>query len=249
MKKNNEFASLNYARLDKNLIIGNGRLASHLANYFSLLKIPFSQVYRKKHSQEEMAKLISENDRILIAISDREIENFVKQFYTSGKVWIHFSGALTIENVFSCHPLMSFTEKMFELTVYEQIHFTVSSWKDSQELSLNQIIPFFKNPHSYLNYKQKSLYHSLCVISGNFSVILWTEVLKEFQKMNIPATALESYLENTLNNFKELRERALTGPLQRKDLVTIKKNLNALDENKELQNIYKSFLQLKGVEL
>jgi predicted short-subunit dehydrogenase-like oxidoreductase (DUF2520 family) len=67
--------------------------------------------------------------------------------------------------------------------------------------------------------------------------------------MNVPAVALEGYLENTLNNFKELHERALTGPLQRKDLVTIQKNLNALDENKELQNIYKSFLQLKGVEL
>lgn len=249
MKKNNEFASLNYARLDKNLIIGNGRLASHLANYFSLLKIPFTQVYRKKHSQAEIEKQISENDRILIAISDREIESFVRQFYSSDKVWIHFSGALSVENVFSCHPLMSFSEKMFELPVYEKIHFVVSSWKDSQEISLNQIIPFFKNPHSYLNYKQKSLYHCLCVMSGNFSVILWTEVLKEFHKMNIPSQALEGYLENTLNNFKDLHEKALTGPLQRKDLVTINKNLNALDERKELQNIYRSFLQLKGVNL
>lgn len=249
MKKNIEFTSLNSARLDKNLIVGNGRLANHLANYFSLLKIPFSHVYRKKHSQAEIAKFIAENDRILIAISDGEIESFVRQYYQNDKVWVHFSGALNVENVFSCHPLMSFSEQLFDLTVYEKIHFVVSAWKDSSPMDLTCIIPFLKNSNSYLNYQSKSFYHSLCVIAGNFPIILWTEVLKEFQNMNIPPQGLQCYLQNNLNNFNELQERALTGPLQRKDLITIKKNLEALSEKKQLQNIYKVFLELKGVQL
>lgn len=249
MKNNNEFTSLNLARLDKNLIIGNGRLASHLAYYFSLLKIPFTQVYRKKHSSKEIKKLIHENDRIFLAIYDREIANFVNENFHHGKVWIHFSGSLNVENVFSCHPLTSFSERLYDLKVYEKIHFVLSGWGQSAPITLNQLIPFLKNPSSYLDPQHKSLYHSLCVIAGNFPIILWSEVLKEFEKLHIPAQGLELYLQNNLDNFKSLHENALTGPLQRKDMETIQKNLKALEDREVLQELYKNFLKIKGMNV
>jgi hypothetical protein len=57
-------------------------------------------------------------------------------------------------------------------------------------------------------------------------------------------------MEQIHRNVRLLGERALTGPLVRKDVDTLKKNLEALSGDSYM-NIYRAFAEahLKGVEL
>lgn len=246
MKTKNE-SSLQPARLSENLIIGNGKMAKHFAHYLNLLKIPFTQVNRKDFTTTQIQEHIQQAQRIFLAISDSALTEFVEKNYVENKVWIHFSGALTVAQGISCHPLMSFSETLYNLEEYKKIHFVISG-NLKAEVNLKEVIPFIDNAYSVIPAQMKEKYHAYCVIAGNFPIILWSHVMKEFAQWQIPEGALELYLQNNLNNFKKLKENALTGPLQRKDLLTIEKNINALGDDKEMQSIYKSFVEYKGIK-
>lgn len=242
--------SLNYSRLGRNLIIGSGKLARHFSYYLDCLRVPYSQVSRHQNSVIQIQEQIKTADRIYLAISDSALIDFIKSYFVPHKLWVHFSGALNVENAVSCHPLMSFSERLFDLETYKSIHFVISGVEGlNQNLTLKDIMPFLENSYSFISSKEKELYHSYCVIAGNFPVILWSLVIESFKNWKIPEEAFFLYLQANLDNFKLLQERALTGPLQRKDLVTIQKNLAALDGDENLQNLYKTFLKVKGVQL
>jgi predicted short-subunit dehydrogenase-like oxidoreductase (DUF2520 family) len=247
MKTKNE-NSLQLARLSENLIIGNGKMAKHFAHYLGLLKIPFIQVNRKDFTSLQIQEHIQKAQRIFLAISDSALAEFVEKNYIKNKIWIHFSGALSIANAISCHPLMSFSEALYKLEDYKKIHFVISG-NHQAEINLKEIIPFIDNPYTVISSQLKEKYHAYCVIAGNFPIILWSYVMKEFAQWQIPEEALELYLQNNLNNFKKLKENALTGPLQRKDLLTIEKNINALGDDEKMQSIYKSFVEYKGIKI
>ncbi|MCK6599296.1 MAG: DUF2520 domain-containing protein [Bdellovibrionaceae bacterium] len=243
------------------LLVGDGKLATHLKRYFHLLDIPCSQVSRSKHSTAQISEKIKKAKIILLAISDRAIESFYKEFYLTGvsygQFWVHFSGALTVHGVIACHPLMSFSTRLLTLNEYKKIHFVVSASSNRlnvfQKLNLRNIktmsglIPGLKNTASYLSDQKKSLYHAHCVMAGNFPVILWSQALKEFRKMKVPEDAFLFYLQKNLENFLSLKEMALTGPLQRKDKVTIQKNISALGKNSPGAKLYKAFVKFKGL--
>lgn len=239
----------------KNLIIGNGKMARHFSQYLSLLDVPFKNVTRRHQSESEFRNQIKNADRIFLAISDSAITPFVETFYEPNKIWIHFSGALSHPQVFGCHPLMSFSETLYPLEDYHKIHFVISNTTSSEfkigegTLKLSDLMPFLPNSFSVLPEEEKSLYHAYCVIAGNFPIILWSLVHNKFKDWNIPGSALDHYLQINLNNFKNLKNQSLTGPLQRKDLLTISKNITALNHELPMQELYKAFVKLKGIPL
>lgn len=243
------------ASLLKNLIIGNGKMARHFSHYLSLLDVPFENISRHRQSESEFKTQIKNADRIFLAISDSAIIPFVEKFYEPNKIWIHFSGALSHPQVFGCHPLMSFSETLYPLEDYHKIHFVITHTTSSQfkpegdTLKLSDLMPFLPNSFSVLSEEEKSLYHAYCVIAGNFPIILWSLVNTKFKNWNIPGSALDHYLQINLNNFKNLKDHSLTGPLQRKDLLTISKNITSLNKELPMQELYKAFVKLKGIQL
>jgi predicted short-subunit dehydrogenase-like oxidoreductase (DUF2520 family) len=93
-----------------------------------------------------------------------------------------------------------------------------------------------------MDVKKKSLYHSLCVLSGNFTTMLWQKVFQDFQdKLKLEPELLLPYMEQTFENLNLNWVDALTGPLARKDDATIEKNIHAL-EGDLYQNVYRSFV-------
>ncbi len=239
----------------KNLIIGSGKMARHFSHYLSLVKVPFVNISRQNQSEPEFRNQIKNADRIFLAISDSAISSFVETFYEPNKIWIHFSGAFSHPQVFGCHPLMSFSETLYPLEVYNKIHFVISKTTSSQisaeedKVTLSDMIPFLPNSFSVISEEDKSLYHAYCVIAGNFPIILWSLVHTKFENWKIPGSALDHYLQINLNNFKNLKNQSLTGPLQRKDLLTISKNITALNGELSIQELYKAFVKLKGIPL
>lgn len=233
-------------------LVGNGRLASQLNFYLEQKTVSFTHVARKFNSIEQIATSIQNSTHVWLAISDRAIESFYQEYFKDPDTkWVHFSGSHNSDAIFSAHPLMTFSNRLMSAQDFENVHFVVSPPLKNQSVvdtTFEQVLPFLRNSFSIISPEKKPLYHALCVIAGNFPVILWSEVLSQFKTMSLPQEALFNYLDRSLENFKHEGANALTGPLVRNDLQTIKENLIAL-EGQSLKPIYESFVKSKGIIL
>ncbi len=226
------------------LIIGNGRVARHFEHYFTLVRIPSQSWSRKQNSIEELRELFVSSDITLILISDSAIEEFIQEHsFLQTKPVVHFSGSLSTPFAFGAHPLMTFAPGRYELETYVRIPFVCEkgTW------SFSDLFPKLDNPHYEIEKSKKDLYHALCVLSGNFTTLLWQKLFSEFETLGLPHEAASLYLERTATNLNHHPEHALTGPLARKDVVTIKKNLLALKDD-PFYDVYLAFVKAVSPE-
>ncbi|HPI39472.1 MAG TPA: DUF2520 domain-containing protein [Pseudobdellovibrionaceae bacterium] len=248
------------------IIIGSGRLARHLNHYFNLLDISHHWWNRRTSTLENLDFLLNEasnqESQVYLAISDSAIYPFFEKHLKGKKIQaVHFSGLLSFPEIPSAHPLMSFGNTFFDLSVYEKIHFTISG-----VTQLSELLPGLKNPYSIISAENKAYYHSLCVLGGNFSQVLIKKMVLELEALQIPKQASELYLNQIIKNTfielehvkmipkdiqrsKESRESLLqkclpsSGPLVRKDLQTLKTHLEVLAAD-PFSSVYKSILDL-----
>ena len=218
-------------------IVGDGRMATHFAHYLELSGIPFKQ-WSRKHNSEDPSEYLQNSRAVFLLIKDDAIAGFIKSNPEIQKMNpVHFSGSLYLEEIPSIHPLMTFTKKLYSLEKYRSIPFI----HEKEKISLRDVLPELPNPVQAMDFRMKSLYHSLCVLSGNFTTMLWQKAFSDFEeKLDLDETLLIPYMEQTFENLKTDRVNALTGPLARKDRVTVERNLRAL-EGDLYQNIYRSF--------
>lgn len=239
------------------LLIGGGRLATHLKFFLpqvlgkkSSRKLkPSLRIYQwtRSNSLESLDKLVKKVDRILLAIPDSVIQDFLSDLCKrnpevwNSKVWVHFSGCLSLPGVRSAHPLMSFGPGLYDLSIYKKIHWTCEApW------SLEDCLPGIEASESSISGKEKALYHSACVMMGNLPLYWWLEAEKIFSEFKIPPQGWELYLHQVFENWHQLGAQALTGPLARGDYQTLVSHLLALQGRpvqKALAGVYESFLR------
>jgi predicted short-subunit dehydrogenase-like oxidoreductase (DUF2520 family) len=92
--------------------------------------------------------------------------------------------------------------------------------------------------------EQKIIYHLAGVFSSNLLVGLISSTYELARKLNWQEADIHQLIfpiidETLINIKKHGLESALSGPLQRGDVDTIKKHLKALKKNKRLSNIYR----------
>lgn len=222
------------------LTVGNGRLAKHFLHYFGLLKIPHWHWWRG--SPHSFHTLFQQSDKILVLISDSAIENFITEHRISLKndpIWIHCSGLISTPLAESAHPLMTFSDTMFESDVYAKIPFIT----EQERRPFPELFPELSNPHYSIPSQLKPLYHAWCVMSGNFTTLLWEQFFGIFkEKLGIPSKVAFPYLEQIVYNLIH-SSSPLTGPLVRGDTETIKKHLDALKTDPHQQQVYRAFVQ------
>ncbi len=97
------------------LIIGGGRLATHLAHYFSLLDIPYCQWTRQ--TEHPLSTLLNPIQKVLLAVWDDAIEPLAKPI--PNKTLIHFSGVLSTKLAEGAHPLFTFGPDLYDLVQYK----------------------------------------------------------------------------------------------------------------------------------
>lgn len=234
---------INYA------IVGGGRLARHFSEYFRLLEIPHTcwtrdrrsrfNTYSLPDAEQRLKKTISNANRVLLLITDKDIAALLKQYtFLHEKQLIHCSGSQGIPGVAGAHPLMTFTDSLYELDTYQKVPFMIDAGS-----KFNQLFPGLPNPHFMINAEDKARYHAMCVMAGNFSQLLWKGISDRFeQQFEFPATTLHPYLKQVAENFIQTPESALTGPLTRDDQQTITRNLNSLDGD-SLRDLYAAFVR------
>ncbi len=223
------------------LIIGNGQMATHVSYYFNFLKLPYQQWYRAKNSIQQLQSCLSHATHILILINDDAIEPFITEHLsdqTTTKL-IHFSAALKTTSAYSAHPLFSFSDATaYTLETYQSIPFIISDC--SPEFS--QLLPGLTNPHYRIEASMRQYYHTMCVLSNNFTVLLWEKFFREMtQRFAIAKKDLMPFLSKTFENIAQYPKLKLTGPLARDDQQTLKNNLKSLDQD-GFYPIFKSFM-------
>ncbi len=229
----------------KVLLVGNGRLARHLAYWNSFLKVP--NLICNLDKFENLENEIQSFDVIWLAVSDSAIDTVYREKIKPALLEVndvlipfprvvHFSGALNISELCSAHPLMSFGNELYLPEVYDNIYFAVTGAE-----KLSDLMPGFENSFVCLKPEHKPLYHALCVLTGNFPQMLWMQTQLEFKNLGFPEQAANTYINKITENFLLNGRSALTGPHVRGDQETIAKNLSALSQLPELQNIYSAF--------
>ena len=224
---------------NKYTIVGDGKVARHMMCYFNLIGIAFNQ-WQRQQSLKLLQQCVAQSDVVLLLISDDAIEPFIHQhLFLQDKTLIHFSGVLTFDKAFGCHPLMTFGQDLYDLETYQRIPFVCDEAVDFLHL-----FPQLGNKSFSISPQDKAYYHAMCVMAGNFSQMLMRETTKQLtNQLNLPTDILFPFLLQNTKNFIANPEHSATGPLQRGDCATINKHLHVLKGN-VLEEIYQSFIEL-----
>lgn len=216
------------------LIVGSGRLATHLTHYFSLFNISI-KIWNKSEPVGRLNEFLSEKPVVLLAISDDALESFFENHLSEKNLTVaHFSGAFHSDRFISCHPLMTFGEKLYEFETYKKIFFAVTGVQ-----SLQDVFPFLQNPSFVLSPKDKSLYHALCVLTAAGAQTIWSQSEELLKAIGVPEKALKPYINQIAQNYLASGTLGMTGPWVRGDEKTISSNLSALKTKSDgLHKVY-----------
>lgn len=202
----------------KIVIVGMGKLGSHLSHFFTLKNI--------KHTCFDKSSdltTLKHYNLILLAIPDDQIETF---FFNHKKedsqTWVHFSGAYYHEEIIGFHPMMSFSSVLYTLDFYQNI-----SWKIDHNFPMEQYLPIAEDKISLINQNNKAYYHALCVMAGNMPHLICQKIHQEFKKLGIKDEDIKNYIKTSFDNY--LYDRPATGPIVRNDQKTIEKNMASLN--------------------
>jgi predicted short-subunit dehydrogenase-like oxidoreductase (DUF2520 family) len=224
-------------------LIGRGRVATHMARYLEFEALPFVNWHREMLSPPEAA--LASADTILLAISDGAIRPFLADHpELRHRPVVHFSGSLVIDGAHGLHPLMTFGPDLYDLETYRSIPFI----EEKSGASFRELFPRLDNPSWPLEPDDKALYHALCVLAGNFTTLLWAKAFEDFERrLGLPPEALLPFMAQTCRNTSTTGRMALTGPLARGDMETVKRDLQAL-EGDPYARVYRAFAEIFDLE-
>jgi predicted short-subunit dehydrogenase-like oxidoreductase (DUF2520 family) len=223
------------------LLIGDGRLARHLAHYFGQLGLAHAAWSRRLEAEGHcapLASLVRPDTRALLAISDGAIEPFIEVHAELANVTrVHFSGRLTSTRAFGAHPLFSFAGTLYERELYERIPFVI----DRGAPCLTTLLPGLPNPWFHIEPEQRPRYHALCVLAGNFTTLLWRKLFYELEReLGMPREQALPYLESVQRGLAGAGA-PLSGPLSRGDRAALHSNLEAL-QGDPFEQVYRAFV-------
>lgn len=207
-----------------------------------------------------MEEVIAASDTIILSTPDGAIKKVwetIEKDNIKGKVFCHLSGSLS-SDVFSgieecgaypisIHPMFAFSDKESVYTQLKDVRFTlegdsyaVSLWKNVFAKLGNEVIEISKDV--------KPKYHAAASMLSNHVVAVLNagyHLLTECGFSDEEARSFSKML--VTNNVEHVIDTgsvaALTGPIERGDVATIKKHLEVIGE--DVENLYR----ICGLEL
>lgn len=242
-------------------IIGAGRVGTTMGRYIIAHGGKIQGFYSRtiEHAKEaaqfcntnyfkDLDSLIEVSDTLFITTSDGAIKNVwdcIAAKNVKGKVICHFSGSLSSDifsnkesaGVVACsvHPIYAFSNKFTAYQNLTEALFTVEG--DSEALDrMQELFAILPNRVVSIPTETKGKYHAAASVASNqLTGLLWMaiELLKETGITEKTAyEMLEPLVKNSVNSiFSNGCKEALTGPIERNDLETVKKHLAALENN------------------
>ena len=194
---------------------------------------------------------------VIIAVPDDALGRVASALARSGGSWagryvFHTSGLLPARvlaplaergaRIASLHPVQTFPRKDAPASVFKGITWGVEGDPAAVETA-EEIVRTLRGNVLLLSEKDKPLYHAACTLASNALIALeWTaaDVLRRAGvSEEAAAGTLFPLLHGTLQNVKSFGlEKALTGPILRGDVATVRKHLEVLGGNPGTKQIY-----------
>jgi predicted short-subunit dehydrogenase-like oxidoreductase (DUF2520 family) len=195
--------------------------------------------------------IIKEADIILITTPDSEIEKVSrdlckKNVVRKKQLFMHTSGLLTSKILkciqkqggltLSLHPAYSFSQRSFSDEILSGIWFVLEG--DSASIEAGKaIVRRLKGKSLVIEPEKKPLYHLALVFASNFLISIEDIAIEILLKCGIKKSdalkLIKPLIEVTEKNIWEKGTiKALTGPVERGDVETIKKHLALLSKHK-----------------
>ncbi len=229
----------------------NGIVCSSISSSLSAINVIGDGIPFKTISELPDANIyfITTRDDIIADMCDELIKKDI-----SNSIIVHCSGSLSSEIlikaklsggfVASIHPIKSFANLEESIRSFPGTHCAI----EGDEIAVSTIKDLFTKIGAnvfQIKKNEKYVYHAAGVIANNYMVTLHHVATQCYEKVGIDkkmATEIVSKLSlEALKNINLMHhDKALTGPIQRGDAMTIKNHTIALSYNPIIQNMYKA---------
>jgi len=222
-----------YTRRVKLGIIGNGRASWAFASTWRRIGWPITAIATRGDRVETLA---AESDLILVAVSDRAIEEVVAAIPETHAIIFHPSGALpSMRGGFSLHPLKSLppvgepSDLKDTLLVFEGAHRDIA-----QQIATKASARFAE-----ISASAKTRYHAGAVFGSNYVAAL-LDIAEELIGIDGAREDIAALARSAIDNWSAHTDtRRFTGPAARGDDAVIQRHLEILRDQPELAEIYR----------
>ncbi|XCP86134.1 Rossmann-like and DUF2520 domain-containing protein [Roseburia hominis] len=246
--------------------VGAGKVGFTLGKYFMEHHVDVSGYYSKSESAarqasdfthtryyETLEDIAASSDALFLTVPDGAIEevwNSLKRYSLTGKLICHTSGAMSsavfsgISQMgafgYSIHPLFAVSSKQNSYKEISQAYFTI----EGDEEYLGFWKSFFQelgNPVRVIGADDKVRYHGAAVFVSNLVTGLYEAGVSLLESCGFDRESGEAalgplFVNNAQNVAAKGTAAALTGPVERGDVSTVTKHLEAFSE--EEREIY-----------
>lgn len=239
--------------LGKYLAINNQQVAGYYSE-FNEDAVKAAEFTQTNH-YSDLKELIEDSDVLFLTVTDSQIENVWNQLklcHIKNKIVCHCSGALSSEVFsgiakqkcfgYSIHPLFAVSGKYESYKELSSSYFTIEGSPEKLD-TMRKVFTDMGNNVCVIKKEDKVKYHAAAAMASNLvvGVINASEnLLKECGFDNKSAhEALSSIIRGNVEHIiNDGTIQALTGPIERNDVTTVKKHLLTLEGNNK--EIYKA---------
>ena len=248
-------------------LIGAGKVGTGL--HQALIKAGYAAELIGKNKHDQL-RAVNQSDVVLITVQDAHIEQVCHQISESIKpntLVAHCSGAVSNTALISAsqaggmigsaHPLNSFPSKGAAKNIFTNPHHNTYCFISGCDQTLEVLTALFSNIGfnvAVLNDEAKVAYHTACVFVCNYLTSLAELSLQMAEMAGLDRAefwqATQPLVQTTLANISANgTNQALSGPIARGDVNTIKEHLAQLQTGPDLANNAYRVLGLQALEL
>ncbi len=241
--------------------IGAGKVGFSLGKYFLLNEYEISGYFNRNIKEalnaakftnslcfKNINEIVDKSDILFITVSDSVISNIwsiISELPVKDKIICHCSGLLSSSifsganekscNVCSVHPLLAVSGKYDSYKDLKKAFFTIEGNNFSIKV-ISEILNKCGNKFKVIEDKSKIKYHLAASIASNLVIALAKISIETLEQCgfseNEAISALSPLMiENVKNIFDKGVKNALTGPVERCDISTIKSHISALEDD------------------
>ena len=207
----------------------------------------FAAQFTQTDCFSDLEELVKVSDTLFITTPDNVIGSvwdcIKNNVSVQNKIVCHFSGALSSDvftdsqstgaSVCSVHPMLAFSDKLTSYRIPANTFFAI----EGEETAVSAVKSLFEslgNTVCRINKSKKSLYHTAASVLSNEIVALLDMGYSLLEQCGFSRDDAVGATKNLVSgNVKSVLENgcvnALTGPVERNDLQTVKKHVESLE--------------------
>jgi len=239
--------------------IGSGNVATHLALALKKSGFDIREIYSRTFDNafvlaqkvngkavHSIDKLNTDVDLYVISIPDGAIERVMDDFPEVHGIMAHTSGITPMKvlektphfGVF--YPLQTFSKK--REPDMSSVPFCLEASSGKVLLKLKKVAAKLSDSVFEVNSDQRQYLHLAAVMVNNYSNYLFRMAFDILEAKGIDHALLMPLIEETISKIKTLHPSiAQTGPARRKDIETIEKHSQLMDEYPDYKELYEIF--------